>query len=1222
MLKLKKIRKVYQTGGGTQTALDGVSLTLRDNEFVAILGPSGSGKTTLLNVIGGLDRYDSGELLINHVSTKTYKDRDWDSYRNHTVGFVFQSYNLIMHQSVLANVELALTISGIPASERKRRAEDALKKVGLAEHMHKRPTQLSGGQMQRVAIARALVNDPDILLADEPTGALDSDTSVQVMDLLKEVARERLVVMVTHNPELAKQYATRIVRIRDGQIESDTDPVPEIQDQRAPEHHSFGRASMSFLTALSLSFHNLRTKKARTLLVSFAGSIGIIGIALILAISAGVSTYIATQENETLSQYPIEIYRTGTDLSGLISSRQQEALPGAKEETYVDRVGVQDFVDSLFSGVKTNDLRALKKWMESDESGMKQEASSIEYTYDITPQIYHMDDEGEIIQINPNELFSSLNLKAGDLGTMLSGAVTRDVFQKLPSDKKLFEDAYEVKAGHWPENDHELVLVLDANGMVGDLLLYDLGIRDPKLLKEKAEAAASDPEEDADGSDAADESSGNESVSRSESAAVSSSPETDEDGLPKSYTYDELLGRKLKLVRAQDYYIYNSEYDVWTDRSGDSDFIRQLVENGEDLTIAGIVQPRKKNGGALSEGLYYTDSLIANLMDEAKESEVVKAQQYNPERNVLTGQKFGEEQSEENTDLSKLFQIDEQALKEAFQINDKALDPSALSDSFSKNLSSALSGGLSDALKGADASKTAGSLIDPEAIVSSLPPDTLTALLRQVKLNVTAQGLIDLFQSVAGDFLAYAEEQPQTDYSILGESIRSYLGSEEARTLIQSLLSDLVRESIATSINEDTVSAAVEIVLEAWIAQAETSEGQSEVYDLQAFREFLGSDQGRAALAEARAQLGIDKISITEEQIRELQEKLSEGYNSWAEENGKPRTDRFAETFRNYLNTDRASALLTQAASMVDTDSLRSAVSGQLEAVTGAAADSIASQLSGLQSQITEAITKMLTEGMQNAVGSMAGDGVSGLSDLFSVNPDALAGAIQTNLDAGQLRDLLSSMYGGSEDTLESNYAKMGYADPDDPESIRIYASSFQSKQKLTDLLDEYNQKLTDEGRESETIAYTDLVSAMLSSVMRIINMVSAVLIAFVAISLVVSSIMIGVITYISVLERRREIGILRAMGASKRNIRQVFNAETFITGLLAGVIGVFVSVLLTMPVRSLITHFTDEIVLVRLPVPAAFALILLSIFLTLIAGLLPASKAAGSDPVAALRSE
>lgn len=647
MLQIQHICKEYRTGNLVQKALDDVSLNLRDNEFVAILGPSGSGKTTLLNIIGGLDRYDSGDLIINGISTKKYKDRDWDSYRNHTIGFVFQSYNLIPHQTVLSNVELALTISGIGKEERRKRAIDALKKVGLGEQLHKRPSQMSGGQMQRVAIARALVNDPDILLADEPTGALDSDTSIQVMDLLKEVAKDRLVVMVTHNPELAEEYATRIVNLRDGEIRSDTDEyIVDEQTLKEPEHKNMGKSSMSFLTALALSFNNLKTKKARTLLTSFAGSIGIIGIALILALSNGVNGYIQSIEEETLSEYPLQIQSTGFDITSMMvgnTGTDDKSKDSYGKKNKDGQVKVMEMVTNMFSKMNTNDLKSLKKHLEKDNDALKSYTNAVEYDYDVDPQIYREDSDG-VRQVHPDKSFSSIGIGADSgANSMMSSMMSTNVFYRMPKNTSLYEKQYDVKAGRWPKKYNECVLVLSQDGGMSDFLLYTLGLRDQMELDDMIKAFASEEE-----------------------IKTPSSLGT--------YTYKDILNKKFKLVNQADYYEYDSQYKVWKDKSDNAEYMKKLVADGEDIKIVGIVQPAEgSKATALNMGIGYPYSLMTHVAEEAKNSEIVKQQKASPDINVFTGEKFGEDSGDNGLDMNSLFNVDEDALQKAFGMGDTDL---------------------------------------------------------------------------------------------------------------------------------------------------------------------------------------------------------------------------------------------------------------------------------------------------------------------------------------------------------------------------------------------------------------------------------------------------------------------------------------------------------------------------------------------------------------------
>ena len=735
MLQIKQIYKEYKTGNLVQKALDGVSLNLRDNEFVAILGPSGSGKTTLLNIIGGLDRYDSGDLIINGISTKKYKDRDWDSYRNHTIGFVFQSYNLIPHQTVLSNVELALTISGVSKAERKKRAQKALEQVGLGQQLHKKPNQMSGGQMQRVAIARALVNDPEILLADEPTGALDSETSVQVMELLKQVARDRLVVMVTHNPELAEAYATRIVNLKDGKIRSDSCPF-EIEESSlgSPVHKSMGRTSMSFLTALSLSFQNLGTKKARTLLTSFAGSIGIIGIALILSLSNGVNAYIKSIEEDTLSEYPLQIQSTAMNLSSMMFDPGSARVEGDSGE-----IGVTRVLASMFSTVDSNDLEALKLYFDSGESGIENYAKAVEYTYDVDPQIYRLDGN-HIRQVNPDGSFSALGIGSGS-DSFMSSFMSTDVFYQMPENTDLFQEQYEIKAGRWPEKYNECVVALTSGGSVSDFLLYTLGLRDADELD----------------------------------AMISQFLSEEKVEVPadiRPYGYDEMIGIAFKLVNAADYYEYDADYDLWRDKSDDEAYMRELVAEGEDITVVGVVQPSDDAVAAmLSPGIAYPAALTEHVMEQAASSQIVLEQLADPGTNVLTGNSFGDEEGESGFQLESLFTVDEEALGRAFGLYQSAFEID-LSDSFH------MEDGVLDLADMLDSDQMALEL--PE-----LPKLSMGDIVGSLNLKVSSKGIHQLTNDLFDGYQEYASAHPEADYSKLNEYFLEYLQTPQGQQRIQ-----------------------------------------------------------------------------------------------------------------------------------------------------------------------------------------------------------------------------------------------------------------------------------------------------------------------------------------------------------------------------------------------------------------------------------------------------
>ena len=895
MLELNDIKKDYVSGSTTVSALKGINLRFRDCEFVSILGQSGCGKTTMLNIIGGLDKYTSGDLKINGVSTKNYKDRDWDFYRNNSIGFVFQSYNLIPHQTVLSNVELALTLSGVSKAERKKRAIEALEKVGLGEQIHKKPNQMSGGQMQRVAIARALVNNPDILLADEPTGALDTETSIQIMELLKEISKDRLIIMVTHNPELAKDYSTRIVRLLDGVITDDSDPY-SLEDMEADikakeaakvkasekKNKKSGKkqkTSMSFFTALSLSFNNLMTKKTRTILTAFAGSIGIIGIAMILSISNGIQLYIDRVQRDTLSSYPITLQAEAIDISSMVTSmtgNSDSEEHEDKSKIYSNDI-MGDMINTMVKEVKSNNLSEFKKYIENGGSDIKSYVSDIQYSYDVPLNIYMKDTSNGVEQLNPSTMFDSIY---GEGATSTSSAMSSgmgmgmfsnsSVWNQLLGNQQVLDEQYDVLAGHWPENYNEVVLVVDKNNEVDDYTLYSLGLKDPEEVR-----------------------------TLFKKMMVGESYETKKD---ISYTFDEILDTEFKLVMPTDMYKYNDVTGTWDDYSKDDKYMTNVVNNGTDIKVCGIIRPNDDAvSTSISSGIGYTAKLTEYIIEEVKNSEIAKAQLADTSVDVFTGVPFD---NDRNTEIT---------------------------------------------------------MDDVNAYMATLSPEE----------------------------------------------------------------------------------------------------------------------------------------------------------------------------------------------------------SAQMQAMT------------------------------------------SGMSD------DQILQLFSASLKART-----------TDATLDSNKSKLGITDLDTPSQIDIYATDFDSKEKVQNIIKDYNKLQQDDGKEENVINYTDYVGIMMSSVSTIINAISYVLIAFVAISLIVSSIMIGIITYISVLERTKEIGVLRSIGASKKDVSRIFNAETLIEGFVSGALGIVVTLLLCIPANALIKHLTDISNVAQLPVAGGVILIIISMFLTFIAGLIPAKLAAKKDPVVALRSE
>lgn len=1090
MLQLLNICKSYTTADFTQTALDNVSVSFRDNEFVAILGPSGSGKTTLLNIVGGLDHYDSGNLIIDGISTEQYKDKDWDAYRNNRIGFVFQSYNLIPHQTVLSNVELALTLSGVSRAERHDRAVAALQQVGLGDHVNKKPSQLSGGQMQRVAIARALINDPEILLADEPTGALDSKTSVQIMDLLTEIANDRLVIMVTHNPELAEDYATRIVTLTDGVIRSDTDPYePTAEDMRVSEKPA-RRTKMSFLTALSLSFKNLMTKKGRTLMTAFAGSIGIIGIAAILSLANGVNNYIKSVEEETLSEYPLQIQSTGFDMTSMMLGAATGAggnTGEAEGDGNQDKVGVTEMVTNMFSSIGSNDLASLKEYLDSGQSDIDQYTNAIEYTYNVAPQIYSSNTD-KLRQVNPDKSLSALGLgSTASSNSLMSMSMSTDVFYEMPSDPNLYESQYDVKAGHWPENHNEVVLVLTGNGNISDFMLYTLGLRDANEFDDMVKKFAAEEEV------------------------------TTPDNIEQP-AYDDILGITFKLVQATDYYVHDDEFNVWKDKADDTDYMRNLVNNGEDVKIVGIVQPREDaTATMLSSGINYPSTLTDYVIEQAASSTIVKDQLAHPDTNVFTDKPFGEEDDGEGFDMQSLFTIDGDAIQAAFKFDESALT-SGLSG-MSLDLS-----GLSLDMGSLPAFDGSSIAIDPSSIDMS--------------------NLVD-FSDIKLDL---GDVQPTMD------SAKMQAAMEDIMAGFNPWYANWAQEQVAQG--------KVPTMEDGAKAYLESEEVQKKIADA-----IMGS---------------IDMKQATEALQTQLQQQLS-------------------------AKMQQAVPAMAQALESQLQASITTAMSSYMQNVLGA-----------YMQQMQTALETQVSAAMQQSMNQIAAN----MSNAMSIDESAFANAFQMNMDENDLTELMMSMMGKEDASYDNNLKKLGYADFNKPSGIDIYPIDFESKEKVIGILDAYNDRMTADGEDDKVITYTDFVGTLMASVTDIVNMISYVLVAFVAISLVVSSIMIGVITYISVLERKKEIGILRSIGASKGDISRVFNAETIIVGFTAGVIGIGLTMLACIPANAIVYSLFDVANVASLPWQAAVILVAISVFLTFLAGLIPSSAASRKDPVEALRSE
>lgn len=1020
MLELRGITKVYHVAGKDQEVLKGININFRQSEFAAILGPSGSGKTTLLNIIGGLDEYDAGDLKINEISTKKFKDKDWDAYRNHRIGFVFQSYNLIPHQTILNNVRLALTLSGISKREAIRRAKKALDDVGLKEHINKRPAQLSGGQMQRVAIARALVNDPDILLADEPTGALDSETSLQIMNLLKKIAKDKLVIMVTHNPELARKYATRIITLQDGSITSDSNiydgKMKTILDEDAAARKQH-KTKMSFFTALGLSLNNLLTKKGRTILVAFAGSIGIIGIALIMAVSTGFQSYIDKIERDTLTSYPLALMKESSNIAGILLS-----LTGNTEPLPDDgKLHEDPIMSSALGNVTKNDLKSFRTYLDNHYNEVKDDIRLIENEYNIDPIIYTIDATNELAKLNPNSLFETV-LGSNSLMNSysnLTSAFVQYAPENIKADMKLV-------AGRYPENYNEMVVFVSNPNRISDFLTYSLGFHDTDKISNSITKIM-----------------GGEDVDLSEEPLV--------------LDYDDILNAKLRLILPADIYKYSEKYEVYEDMSEDLEYMKNIYDNrSEELKIVGIVTP--DSSFSMGSGILYLPSLITHIIEKSENTEIVQKQLKNPTLDIFSNTKFGEEKSAFNFEFSDLVSVDSAALSKAFGVNIDQNDVKNKTTQYMTEIS-----------------------------------NDITADIEPVKNDLTAR--LDSVYNGFNVVIAGKQAAGTFDPTKMQGYANEFMEGQD--------FSDL----------EDKYVLPAEVFRQAYLGMLLLK---------------FSPDPG----AEATIEGTLQKLAIT----------------------------------------------------------------------------------------ATEAVMK---KDILTAVGGLSSYLTSSFAKAFHVDESAIVGAFKLNFTEEELSRVVQAMFTKKQATLSTNLALMGYQPLDDPKQLSFYFTSFDGKTHFMKFLDNYNENMKSLGKNDKVIDYTDTTGILMSSVKTIVDAVSYVLIAFVSISLIVSSIMIGIITYISVYERTKEIGILRAIGASKHNISNIFNAETFIVGLLSGLFGIGITYIFIPIINAILHSFIGDIPLyAELQPISAVILIILSVILTLIGGLIPAKAASKKDPVEALRSE
>ena len=1053
MLELKNIKKTYITGNERVEALKGINLKFRKAEFVSILGQSGCGKTTLLNIIGGLDRYTSGDLIIDGKSTKHFKDRDWDAYRNFKVGFIFQSYNLISHQTVLSNVELALTIGGISKKERRERAIKALEEVGLKDQINKKPNQLSGGQMQRVAIARALVNNPEIILADEPTGALDTKTSIQVMEILKKISKDKLIIMVTHNPDLANNYSNRIIKILDGLITEDSNPVEKLESTKQEQKGKIGRTSMKFWTAFRLSLNNLLTKKGRTILVAFAGSIGIIGIALVQSVSNGFQAYVNHIQEDTLTSYPLTIMQESYDITSMLLSLTSDSGEKRKDNTVQEK----QYISDMFSSLSTNDLKSFNNYMRTNYKNINKDISSIKYQYSVDPLIYTKDVSGKFAKLNPSNLFTSM---MGNSTIMNSYSAMSSIYSQMIDDTEMLENSYDVLAGRWPKKYNEMIIVLSEPNAISDLLVYSLGLRENDELTDMVKN-------------------------------IMSGETVDLNNKPLTFTYEDLMNVKLKLVMPTDLYKYNSKYDIYEDMSSNKEYFEKLYNNAEDLKIVGIVSSKEGTTSmALNPGVAYTEDLIDHIIDYSEKTDMVKKQLDNSEINVISGKKFDSKNEGLGLDFQDFISIDNEKLQSAFNIN---IDQNSIQE------------------------KTANYMNE---ISNSITTNTIPAKdTFDNNLKTLANGL---FGSITEPI----------SLNNIDTVVLNYLNNNEANNILNQMEKEYV---IPKDVLKTTYTGMLKTLLQVYI----------------------------------NAYYGVDP-TLTE-------------------------------------NPENPTARV-----------IPEMTSGVISEFTSSTA------IAGVSQEMAKAMTEAkMKKDILTKVGELMNNLTNSFASGFKVDQSKFASAFKLKMTEEELTRIISSMMNKQDTTAKTNLISLGYQDKEEPTYISYYFKSFEGKENFLKFIDKYNKKMEDEGEDEKVINYTDTTGILINSVKTIVNAVTYVLIAFISISLVVSSIMIGIITYISVYERTKEIGILRAIGASKHNISSIFNAETFIIGLLSGLFGIGVTYMLLPPINAVLHHFAGNV-----PLDATFyfknALILvaLSVVLTIIGGLIPARAASKKDPVIALRTE